>query len=72
MPQFWENCNIKSQAILRYLYKRENGMEPDFWLVLQGIKRQPDNINAPDAKELEEIEIDKELREKPHHQKRVK
>ena len=34
-------------------------------------ERKPDIINAPDYKEMEELEVQREIREKPHHQERI-
>jgi len=71
MPELWENCNNRSQAVLIQLYWEEYGCCPDFYYVLKGEKQQPDIINAPLHQEEEEMEIDREIREKPHHQERL-
>ena len=67
MPELWESCNTKSIAILIQLYWAEYGIYPDFYYEK---KREP-IINAPDFKELESMEVEKEMRQPPKHQERV-
>jgi hypothetical protein len=41
MPEFWENCNNKSKAVLIQLYWQEQGCYPDFYHIMKGDKEKP-------------------------------
>jgi len=72
MPELWELCNGRSQAVLIQLYYDEHGERPDFFYVLQGERRQPDIIDAPDCRELEEMEMEREVSRPPESEQHMR
>ncbi len=41
MPELWEICNTKSQAVLIQLYWQEHGCYPEFYHYLTGDMEKP-------------------------------